>query len=295
MLLTAERFVTRERIRSTIDGYQGLSDDAFKRMFERDKDELRAKGVPIEMISYSALFDDYGYRIRRENMELPPIEFSQEEAAMVSLAKQVWQENVGIDATKTALLKLRAGGAQLVDSPSAPSINISSPDCHLLLEAVANRRKLQFKYRSSPDLRIVQPWKTRMRGGNLYLLGFDETRNDSRLFRLDRMRDLKAETKTDAFEVPDIDLDELTQRLSPPPADQIITVAVRKNCAPDLTRTATAVKWENDLPPDYQSWQVKLPSVGVVAQLASYGDKVVVLAPETIRNQVVEHLSQVGR
>ena len=47
-LLMARRFVEREQIRELVAGYQGLSDAAFERTFERDKDELRALGVPVE-------------------------------------------------------------------------------------------------------------------------------------------------------------------------------------------------------------------------------------------------------
>ena len=43
-----------------------------KKMFERDKDELRSLGVPIEVASMDAYFDDEpGYRIRRSEFELP--------------------------------------------------------------------------------------------------------------------------------------------------------------------------------------------------------------------------------
>ena len=52
-LLSTRQFITAERIRDTVEGYQ-VSDDAanpdeaFKRAFERDKAELRDLGVPLE-------------------------------------------------------------------------------------------------------------------------------------------------------------------------------------------------------------------------------------------------------
>ena len=49
MLLTSSRPVLAEEIRRTIPGYSADSDEAFHRMFERDKDLLRGIGIPIEL------------------------------------------------------------------------------------------------------------------------------------------------------------------------------------------------------------------------------------------------------
>ena len=110
-LLMARRFVEREQIRELVAGYQGLSDAAFERTFERDKDELRALGVPVETGSNSSLFpDEVGYRIRRRDFELPEIDFSPAELAALGVASTVWDDaRLHGDAT-TALAKLRAAG-----------------------------------------------------------------------------------------------------------------------------------------------------------------------------------------
>src|SRR5665811_16982 len=76
-LLASRRYLTREKIRDSVEGYQGLSDAAFQRMFERDKDDLRDLGIPIETGSNDSYFDDeQGYRILPGDFELPPVEFS---------------------------------------------------------------------------------------------------------------------------------------------------------------------------------------------------------------------------
>ena len=46
MLLVQRHYVSKERIREIL--YPDSSPDAFEKMFERDKDELRSLGVPIE-------------------------------------------------------------------------------------------------------------------------------------------------------------------------------------------------------------------------------------------------------
>ncbi len=66
--------------------------DAFEKMFERDKDELRSLGVPVDVATIDPLFEDeVGYRIPPEAFALPDVELTPEEAAVVGLASRVWQ------------------------------------------------------------------------------------------------------------------------------------------------------------------------------------------------------------
>ncbi len=57
-LLVSGRYLPKSRIREAVEGYHDLSDAAFERTFERDKDELRSLGVPIEVGSFDPFFDD---------------------------------------------------------------------------------------------------------------------------------------------------------------------------------------------------------------------------------------------
>lgn len=48
-LLSTRQFLTAEKIRASVAGYaECASDEAFSRMFERDKNELRDLGIPLE-------------------------------------------------------------------------------------------------------------------------------------------------------------------------------------------------------------------------------------------------------
>jgi len=90
-LLAARRYLTREKIRDSVEGYQNLSDAAFQRMFERDKDDLRDLGIPIETGSNDSYFDDeQGYRILPGDFELPPVEFTQAEQVVLGIAAHVF-------------------------------------------------------------------------------------------------------------------------------------------------------------------------------------------------------------
>ena len=78
-LLSSGRFLTATQIRAAVPGYPD-SFDAFKRMFERDKDELRELGIPLETGSNSAADEEPGYRISRQAYMLPDIRLEPDEA-----------------------------------------------------------------------------------------------------------------------------------------------------------------------------------------------------------------------
>src|SRR6476469_10768766 len=87
LLLVSRSFVTKDRIRDVIDDYRRGSDEAFEKMFERDKDELRSLGIPIEVGQMDSYFDDEpGYRIRADEFALPDISLESDEAQVVALA-----------------------------------------------------------------------------------------------------------------------------------------------------------------------------------------------------------------
>ena len=92
-LLVSRGFVTKDRLRQVIPDYTAASsEDAFEKMFERDKEELRSLGIPIETGSHDPLFDDeMGYRITRDAFELPAVDFTADEAQMLGVAARVWQ------------------------------------------------------------------------------------------------------------------------------------------------------------------------------------------------------------
>src|SRR6201993_4732748 len=78
-LLSSQRYLTATQIRAAVPGYPD-SFDAFKRMFERDKEELRELGIPLDMGSNGPLDEELGYRIPRQRYVLPDIRLEPDEA-----------------------------------------------------------------------------------------------------------------------------------------------------------------------------------------------------------------------
>ena len=89
MLLTASRPVLAEDIRRTIPGYSMDSDEAFHRMFERDKELLRGIGIPIELRATDGWEVEHGYVVDPAKYRLPDPGLSDEERAALFLAAQM--------------------------------------------------------------------------------------------------------------------------------------------------------------------------------------------------------------
>src|ERR1700761_4343384 len=80
-LLSTRRYLTAEQIRHAVAGYPEQP-EAFKRMFERDKEELRELGIPLETGPINPLDgEDTGYRVQRQVYELPELVLEPDEAA----------------------------------------------------------------------------------------------------------------------------------------------------------------------------------------------------------------------
>ena len=253
-LLSTRQFITAERIRDTVEGYQ-VSDDAanpdeaFKRAFERDKAELRDLGVPLETGRNSVFDTEDGYRIARKDFELPPIQFTADEAAAVGLAVRLWSSASLAAEARTALIKLRAAGVEIEESDSTALVPLAGNEPALpeLLAAVSGRRVVQFRHRKphtdNAERRTIEPWGVLSWRGRWYVVGYDRARQDVRSFRLDRIvggvKTLPGEAAQTAR--PDgLNMLDLVRGANPQP-DRLATVRVRPHRAVALRRLAQSV------------------------------------------------------
>ena len=219
-LLSTRQFLSAERIRQAVPGYETAdgserADEAFKRMFERDKAELRDLGIPLETGRNSAFDTDDGYRITRREYELPPIEFDAGEAAAVGIAARLWQSATLGPQARSALIKLRAGGTDVDASgtPGAmPHIDAAEPTLPVLLDAARHSRPVQFSYFKSgagvAEKRTLEPWGVLSWRQRWYVVGHDRDRDAARSFRLSRIDGpVIAFGEPDSFErPPNVDL-----------------------------------------------------------------------------------------
>ncbi|HUP99090.1 MAG TPA: WYL domain-containing protein [Aeromicrobium sp.] len=300
MLLSTSRFLPKDHIRRAIGPYrEAPSEDAFERMFERDKEELRALGIDIETGSFDAFFDDeQGYRIRRDTAELPEIELTPEEAAAVGVAANVWQHPGLAGDSSRAVVKLKAAG--LVIDPSVlsveePRLAAEEPAFDTMLEAATTRRPVAFRYQrpgQEVQERQLQPWGVLSWRDRWYVGGYDVNREEPRLFRISRVRGSVAFTgPTGSYEVPaDANLRDVAAALFPPTPDRSAILRVAPGRAHALRATAVATTPLAD-----GRDEIDVPFAVVsefAAEIASYGDGVVVVAPADLQDAVITHLRE---
>ncbi len=199
-LLDRDQPVTAREVRETVAGYGQSSDQAFHRMFERDKDSLRQLGIVLELQATDVWEVEWGYVIPEETYRTIDPRFTEEERTALALAVHMVRTG-GWPAGSDALLKL--GGARLVESgtPVGANLDLGSARLGLVFQAVLERRRLRFVYRGRP--RTLDPYGMYHRRGHWYFAGAEPAHpNGTRTYRLDRTEDLEIVGPAGAFERP---------------------------------------------------------------------------------------------
>lgn len=302
-LLVSRSYVTKERIRSVVEQYRDAGDEAFEKMFERDKDELRSLGVPIEVGYLDRAFEDEpGYRIERSAFELPQIDLEPDEAAVIGLAARVWQHAGLASATSDALVKLKAAGVEVdrteLDSV-APQLSVTEPSFEAFWAATQQRTPVAFRYRTATSTtsaeRHLQPWGVVSFRGRWYVVGHDTDRGEPRLFRLSRVEGEVRTTGTPgSYHVPPgTDIRALTHSLAPAAADHRARLLVREGTALGLRRQGEPV--EASRPEGWDRIEVRYARTDAMAdEVLSFGADVVVEEPDDLRELVVGRLRRVA-
>jgi proteasome accessory factor B len=295
-LLSTRQFLTAERIRDAVPGYEGsdgsrATDEAFKRMFERDKAELRELGIPLETGRNSHFDAEDGYRIRRGDYELPEIEFDAAEAAAVGLAARLWQSATLGEPARQALIKLRAAGTEIraADAPGAvPHLDASDPSLPAMIEAARTATAVAFDYIKSgaaaPERRTLEPWGVLSWRRRWYVAGRDRDRGEPRSFRLSRITGAVATVgKPGAFDRPDkVDLLEMVAGRGPDDR-RLALVRVSGSGAGQLRRLAQSeVDGVLRITFTETRWLARI--------IASAGSGVVALEPPDLVEAVIERL-----
>jgi len=212
--------LTRAEIRATVAGYDPEDDRdddktarkrtmAFERMFERDKDDLRRLGVPLKTVTDPTHGDEIGYIIDAGDAAMPPVSLTAVERAIIAVAADYWQSaSLGTDARR-GLVKMTALTSHLEDVPLHLSArSLAGVDAApIIAQAMMDRQAIRFSYTSGSSgkaIRTVEPWRLIVRGGALYLVGFDRDRRESRTYRLSRIEEpVRPIGNKRAFDTPD--------------------------------------------------------------------------------------------
>ncbi|HEV7362637.1 MAG TPA: YafY family protein [Mycobacterium sp.] len=309
-LLSTRGYITAEKIRTSVAGYsESPSAEAFSRMFERDKNELRDLGIPLEVGRVSALDPTEGYRINRDAYSLPPVELTADEAAAVAVATQLWESPELITATQGALLKLRAAGVDVDPFDDGAPVAIASPEgvpglrgsegiLGILLSAIDSRQAVQFPHRPSRaepyTMRTVEPWGVVTEKGRWYLVGHDRDRDATRTFRLSRIGDEVAPVgPAGAVTIPDgVDLRKIVaETVAETPTGGQALVWAADGRATALRRAGRSTGARQLGGREGEVIELDISSTDRLArEIAGYGADAVVLEPQTLREDVLARL-----
>lgn len=224
-LLRARAPVAWADIKGRVVGYDDdASHETLERRFERDKGELRALGFPIEYTAGDEHGND-GYRIPKVDVFLPTLELAPADAAVLALVGRVaapglppdLAEHLASAIRKLAFMALdhegpdaQEGEQLLFAAEPGPHAAAGPPHLDVVVEAVAQRRSVQFEYyaisHDRAQQRLVDPYGVGFYGGHWYLVARDRERDQVRSFRLDRIRSqpapLSEATEEGDFEPP---------------------------------------------------------------------------------------------
>jgi proteasome accessory factor B len=289
VLLNSKTPLTREQIRERVPGY-GDSNDAFERMFERDKAALRDLAIPVETKPVDLFHDDVlGYRIDRSDWLMPEISLTVEERTYLSLAASAWQSAQLSTAAKQAVSSV---DAREQNSVVSVPVSLAKGRRHIseILAAISNGKTVTFDYvglnQSEVVRRSIDPWRALLHSGHWYLIGFDQEKGEVRTFRTDRIVGDVVETKNDVLEpMPkNFDLSSVTANWESSDNEAIIaTVLVKPGRAASLRVLATTCvvgdEWDELTIPYHHESQL-------VGLIASACDVTRVKSPKSLHDSV---------
>lgn len=280
-LLESTEPVTADDVRNTVAGYDDQTDDAFHRMFERDKDVLRRLGVPIRREAMDAWEVDFGYTVDPDEYAIPDPRLTQDERAALSVAARMVRlggSHAGLD----ALIKLGGVERGVGLEPIGADLGAEADILGVLFGAITARRRIEFEYRGNP--RQLNPYGMAHRRGHWYLVG--ESDKGERVYRIDRIEHLVASEKTNTFKKPrGFDVRSIMD--SQPwetGSDPEIVAEIRFDAA--VAWWAARTLGLDDPEGDLVTSVPVMNRDAFIGWILSFGDAAVVLSPDEIREEI---------
>ena len=228
-LMAERRALTARDVKSNVEGYSEMSDEAFARRFYSDRAELLALGVPLQSQRDEFTGEEL-YTLRSEQYFLPKLELADEELAALQTAFYLLEGKFAYaEPLRLALQNLALGRPGFAEAPTetAGRVEVLDPDYSpetpgrlaKLENAISKQRTVRFEYWSiSSDKtkeRTLNPYALINDNGLWYVVGLDLDRKDIRTFRVSRIRgDIKFATRRERdFRAPsDFDVEQYRGR-----------------------------------------------------------------------------------
>jgi proteasome accessory factor B len=298
---------TKRDLLRSVHGYaedfiEGGDLSALERKFERDKGELRRIGIPIETLDSPSEQGNNQltrYRIVKDRLQIPEtLRFAPRELTLLRLAALSWRDGSLSEDSRRAAMKLEALGAALdvQHLGVAPRIGIPEPAASDLRRAITDSRTVTFDYQhpehGAPLHRHIAPLRLHRADGRWHLIGWDIEREAGRVFLLSRIvgapvvrrdridRALLARTDQLVAEI------EILQRT------QVAEVDVRRGSSAEARLRPRACS-EVVTGDSVRLTLGMLDSHFLADELVGYGADVAAVAPQILRDRVVERLRKI--
>src|SRR4051794_24526772 len=227
--MAERRLLTARDVKSNVEGYSEMSDEAFARRFYSDRAELLALGVPLQSQRDEFTGEEL-YTLRSENYFLDKLELDDDELAALQTALYLLEGKFAYaEPLRLALQNLALGrpGFDEPASETAVRVEVLDPDYSpempgrlgKLEGAISKQRTIKFPYysisRNRQSERTVNPYGLLSDNGSWYVIGQDLDRKDIRTFRVSRIRgDIRFATRRERdFRIPpDFDIDDYRGR-----------------------------------------------------------------------------------
>src|ERR671922_2213216 len=186
-LMAERRALTAREIKSSVEGYQEMSDEAFARRFYSDRAELQALGVPLH-----SQRDEYTgeelYTMRSDRYFLPALELTDEELAALQTCFYLLEGKFAYaEPLRLALQNLALGRPGFAEPPSETAMRVEVLDPEYSPEmagrlgkletAISKQRTVKFTYwaiaRDETEERTLNPYALFQDNGAWYVVGQD--------------------------------------------------------------------------------------------------------------------------
>lgn len=302
-LMATEIGLTKQQILDNVSGYRqradaGARSDALEKMFERDKDELRTLGVPVETLGDQSDPNDLRearYRIPQAEYDLPgDIEFTPAELAVLRLAGSVWSAESASGDAQAGVRKIRALGID-GDEPIigfAPRITARDEAFPVLQEAIEKSRVVVFEYlkpgEDAPRRRSIRPLALVDYEARWHVFGIDVAIEEDRMFLLSRIVG-KVKMTANSFDP------SLRDGAGERALSGLEAVAAQNSALLEVTPgTEASLRLGRRATPATQGIRVPFVDMHILAdELASYGPEVRVVEPAPLRDAVISRLTAV--
>src|SRR5438552_94872 len=228
-LMGEPRPLTARDVKSSVEGYCEMSDEAFARRFYSDRAELLALGVPLQSQRDEFTGEEL-YTLRSENYSLVELALAGDELAALQTALYLLEGQFAYaEPLRLALQNLALGRPGFGEPATQTAVRVEMLDPDYSPEmpgrlgklegAISKQRTIKFPYysisRNRQGERTVNPYGLLSDNGSWYVIGQDLDRKDIRTFRVSRIRgDIRFATRRERdFRIPaDFDIDEYRGR-----------------------------------------------------------------------------------